>query len=433
MGNSRKSLSPEAVVSSFVERTVSRGERVVLGLSGGLDSVVLLHVLKTFVPAFSLSCLHVNHKISKNAENWANFCEDLCRKWHVPIMIEEVDISPHLASGLEAAARAARYEVFGRIDADHVFLAQHRDDQAETVLLQLARGAGLRGLAAMGESTACGNKFIRRPFLSISRSALEAYARENNLEWVNDESNADLRFDRNFVRLRLIPLMEERFPAARETVSRTAGHIAEAARLLDELADMDGSGARRAGCLEVSRLFELSEARAKNLLRRHLFLCGTRMPSAERLREMLKQLRSESACVSHDGFEVRSYRGLIHVVRPLSVASDFSRTWTGEPRMHLDELGGILAFEEGAGGLDPEKLGEPVTVRVRQGGEKFVVQENRPRRSLKNLFQEHGIPPWERNRLPLLYCGETLIWIPGIGIDPRYRSERGLLPGWEPR
>lgn len=407
-----------------------------LGLSGGLDSVVLLHVLKEIESSagFALSCIHVNHKISKNADNWADFCKNLCGIMAVPLEVVEVDISPHLAFGIEAAARTARYAAFEKLDADHLVLAQHRDDQAETVLLQLFRGAGLDGVAAMGVSAPFGKKTLSRPLLSVSRKALEAYAAEKNLAWVTDESNSDLRYDRNFVRHELIPAIENRFPACGETISRSALNFAESAALLAELAEIDASGAILDGCLAVSRLNQLSRARAKNLLRHYLFLKGMKMPSSRRLEEMLKQMQSPSACVEHEGFEIRSYRGFVHVVKSLPVPDDFREAWHGGPRMDIPALGGVLFFEKKAGGLDPGKLAD-VTVRARKGGESLLVHENRPRRSLKNLFQEHGIPPWQRKSLPLLYCGEHLVWVPELGLDPDYRAEPGqdgIVPRWQP-
>lgn len=440
MANSRKSRSPDllSIVGPIAKRHLSPGDRVVLGLSGGLDSVVLLDILRTLAPSlgFSLSCLHVNHGISPNASDWAAFCSRLCEKWGISMNIAEVDISPHLASGIEAAARSARYAAFEALDADCILLAQHRDDQAETLLLQLFRGAGVKGLAAMAEAGRFKGKLLLRPLLQVPKKALEAHAHERELEWIVDESNADLRFDRNFVRHGLFPRIGERYPAFRETLCRASGHIAEASTLLDELAQIDASGAMGKGTLSVSRLGELSEARAKNLLRHFFSVNGVRMPSSRRLLEMLKQFSSakgdSSVAIGHEGYEIRIYRGMIQIVDPLPPASGLCRAWQGEPRLFLPELDGVLLFEEGAGGIDPAKLVEPVTVRTRRGGERFRSHENRPEKSLKSLFQECGMPPWRRGRIPLLYCGEHLVWVPGVGLDPHYRGKTGFLPCWEP-
>ncbi len=413
------------------------GERVVLGLSGGLDSVVLLHVFKKLALTLGveLSCLHVNHGISPNAHLWAEFCSNLCSKWDVPLKVERVDISIHADQGVEAAARIARHAAFEKQDAQWILLAQHQDDQAETLLLQLFRGAGIKGLASMGEVGCLHGKKKLRPLLSVARKELEAYAKENGLEWVDDESNLDQRYDRNFVRHGLFPLIEKRYPAFKRTLSRSCGLLAEASNLLSDLAQIDSMGAVEGNALSASRLAELSEARAKNLLRHFLEGCGVRMPSERRLCEMLKQLlnarRDASVAIGHDGVEIRLYKGKIQVVEQHSLAN-FCRPWNGESKLDLPELGGSIFFDQAEGGIDPAKLALPLTVRARAGGERFRPGKNRPEKALKHLFQECNIPPWQRYRVPLLYCGDRLIWVPGIGMDPEFKGENGFLPRWEP-
>ncbi len=439
MADSRKSRSPdlESIAELVARRHLIPGERVVLGLSGGLDSVVLLHVFKKLAVTLGveLSCLHVNHGISPNAHFWAEFCSGLCSKWDVPLTVERVDISDHADQGIEAAARIARYAAFEKQDAQWILLAQHQDDQAETLLMQLFRGAGIKGLASMGEMGHFHGKKKLRPLLSVSRKELEAYAKESGLEWVDDESNLDQRYDRNYIRHGLSPLIEARYPAFKRTLSRSSGLLAEASGLLSELAQIDSTGAMEGGALSASRLAELSEARAKNLLRHFLETCGVRMPSERRLYEMLRQIlgsRSDaSVSISHDGFEIRLYRGGVHVVeqRP---SANFCRQWLGEPRLDLPELDGSVFFEKALNGIDPAKLDHPLTVRSRAGGERFRPGINRPEKSLKHLFQESGIPPWQRYRLPLLYCGERIIWVPGIGLDPAFEGKNGFLPRWAP-
>lgn len=439
MANSRKSRSPdpESIAELVARRHLIPGERVVLGLSGGLDSVVLLHVFKKLASTLGveLSCLHVNHGISLNAQSWADFCTALCSKWGIPLTVERVDISDHADQGIEAAARIARYAAFEKQDAQWILLAQHQDDQAETLLLQLLRGAGIKGLAAMGEVGHFHGKKKLRPLLSVARKELEAYAHENGLEWVDDESNLDQRYDRNYVRHGLFPLIEARYPAFKRTLSRSSGLLAEASGLLSELAQIDAMGAVEGNALHASRLAELSEPRAKNLLRHFLEAHGVRMPSERRLCEMLRQLVSArcdaSVSIRHDGFEIRLYRGRVHVVEHRPVA-DFCRPWHGEPRLDLPELDGAVFFEEAAVGIDPAKLAHPFTLRARHGGERFRPAINRPEKSLKHLFQECGIPPWQRYRIPLLYCGDKLIWVPGIGVDPEFKGKNGLLPRWAP-
>ncbi len=436
MANSRKSsrVDLSRLVASL---PASQGERVVLGLSGGLDSVVLLHILKDLSAksGFSLSCVHVHHGISPNAGCWAKFCEDLCNSLDVPIYIEQVDISPYLSKGVEAAARSARYEVFGRVNADFLALAHHRDDQAETVLLQLFRGSGVKGLSAMGEATSFGAARLVRPLLRASREDLEQYAKTRQLRWVEDESNQDPRFDRNFLRREVLPLVADRYPSCRETLARASAHFCEASELMEELARIDANGAIEAGRLKMHALADLSPARAKNLMRHYLEQFGVRMPSAARLEEMLKQLRTArpdaSIAIRHDGMEVRSYRGWVHVVPERENPGGLEVPILQPLPTGIPELSGVLHFEAAEGGLDPRMF--PFVVRTRRGGERLRLHSDGPARSLKNLFQESAIPPWQRKRLPLLFRGDRLVWVPGIGMDPECRVKGvGILPVWKP-
>src|SRR5256712_5691534 len=236
--NSSPSELPRRVAAAL-SRTVPQGAHLALGLSGGVDSVALLSILLELAPAlrFSLRAVHVNHGISPNAGRWAGFCAELCGKSQVPLQLETVDLSPYRGLGIEGAARQARQEVFARLEADFVVLAQHRDDQAETLLLRLLRGAGLRGLAAMSSLRSFPGSRARllRPLLEVSRAEIEAYARLRGLEWIEDESNVDTLRQRNFLRHEVFPLIERQFPAVRATVARTAAHLAEARELLDEM------------------------------------------------------------------------------------------------------------------------------------------------------------------------------------------------------
>ncbi len=433
-------------LAAAVAPTIAPGAHLALGLSGGIDSVALLSILLELAPAlrFSLRAVHINHGISPNAGRWSVFCAELCRRLGVPFQLETVDIAPYRGLGLEGAARRARYDVFARLEADMVVLAQHRDDQAETLLLQLLRGAGIRGLAGMPRLRAFHGARARllRPLLDISREQIESYARDRGLEWVEDESNADTARQRNFLRHDVIPLLERQFPAAAATIARSAAHLAEAGRLLDEMAraDLERSGGGTA--VEILLLRELGDARAKNLLR---YMCDVRgIPplSAARLGELLRQLREAriDACVRLEapGWEFFRYRGKLYLEPAREpVQPEWCETWNGENALPLLMLGGVLRFkpEEGRG-LSVELLrSAAVTVRLRQGGEHLQPDRRRPRRTLKNLFQERGVPPWRRGILPLLYCGEMLISAPGVAEDCSFQAapgKPGLIVTWEP-
>ncbi len=481
MENSRKSSSSNLLqrVAGALAPVVPEGGSILLGLSGGVDSVVLLHLLHQLSPRneWRLSALHVHHGISPQADAWAVFCADLCARCGIPLQIVHVDIAPLREMGIEAAARKLRHEALSRQPVDFIALAHHLDDQVETLLLQLLRGAGVKGAAAMpcvkrvashtpspgqGEGWGGGEKLtltpppiLLRPLLNVARSELLAYAQQHALQWVEDDSNADDAYPRNFLRHRVLPLLEQRFPAYRETLARSARHFADAAILLDELAAQDahmlpsppgGELARGPAKgegdlpLEVARLQTLSQPRAKNLLRYFLATQGAPIPDSTRLAEMLRQLchaRSDAAVrITFGDWQVRCYRGKVYAFPMLPEPDmEFCAPWRGEAALALPELGGSLHFEACMGyGLSLKKLQQAtVTVRLRRGAEHIRLDNKRPTRTLKNLLQEHGIPPWQRDTLPLLFCGGELVCVPGVAIGYVYRAqpdEAGVMVNW---
>lgn len=411
-----------------------------------MDSVVLLHLLHILAPRFEwrLSALHVHHGISQQADTWADFCAGLCNRHNIPLHIERVDIAPLRADhGIEAAARKLRHESFSRQSCDFVALAHHADDQAETLLLQLLRGAGIKGVAAMPFARPASDHAhaTLRPLLDIPRTRLLEYAHQHSLQWVEDESNADDRFPRNFLRHRLLPVMEQRFPAYRDTLARSAKHFAEAGELLDELARLDAQDLAMDVVLDVSRLRELSYARAKNLLRFFLHTQKAFMPHAAQLDELLHQLldaREDAAvCVEFGDWQVRRYQDKVYVLRAMGKFDrDLALSWHGEESLQWPALDMGIAFRNIQGqGISHAKLQlAPVTLRLRRGSESMRPYADSATRSLKNLLQEHNVPPWVRERIPLLYCGDELACVPGVAISAEYRAkqdEEGVLVSLE--
>lgn len=397
-------------MDAFLGGLPLRKKRLVAGLSGGLDSVVLLHVLRALrrKHGYCLSALHVHHGLSPNADDWARFCAGSCSNLKIPLVVKRVRVT-RAAEGLEAAARKARYEAFAAAKADAVVLAHHQDDQAETVLFNLLRGAGRRGLAGMPARSRLDGKVLLRPLLELPRARLEAYGVARQLQWVEDESNADESLTRNFLRRRLAPLIASRFPRWQASVARAARHAAQA------------------------------ELHANDLLREFLRGQGLRAPSEEKLLEMLRQLGSGGGrtSIAHDGKVLRTYRGRVLVDEQAALPDFPDVQWNGEPRVELPALGGSIAFRRTAGvGLDSSLLrSHAFSIRLRAGGERLQPDPKRPRRTLKNLFQEAGIAPHERERLPLLFCGEELAWVPGLGIDARFqvRGASARAPQWKPK
>ncbi len=268
--------------------------------------------------------------------------------------------------------------------------------------MNLLRGAGVRGARGMLAQSSFGKKTLLRPLLGMPRAAILAYAREHGLQWIEDETNADESLIRNFIRRRVGPLLDVKYPRWREALARAARHFAT----------------RQAG--------------ADELLRKFLQTKGLRAPSEAKLAEMLKQLTSRGSrtLIEHDGARLRLYRGKVFQDRDLAAFRPL--TWKGEARLALPELGGELRFRRVRGkGIAADA--KPLQVRIRKGGERLQPDSRRPRRTLKNLFQEAGVPPWERDRLPLLSSGADLVWVPGLGVDAKYRAaknESGFLPEW---
>ena len=388
-----------------------RGRLVVAGLSGGVDSVALLDVLRRLAPeaGFRLAALHVNHGLSPNAPRWERHCRALCREWRVPLSVRRVRVVKGKA-GPEAAARAARRAAFDAAKGDVLALAHHLDDQAETVLFNLLRGAGLRGASGMPEVGDLGAKRAWRPLLSVPRAAIERHAWREGLAWIVDESNADTSLTRNFLRHEVGPLVAKRFPRWKENLARAARHFGE----------------RDAAKADAVRLM-LAER-------------GLRAPSEAKLADMLRQFETARpgarVAVPHDGAVLRVARGRL-AVTGANAPSVLRRTaWRGEARLALPSLGGELRFAKAAGGIDPARIPRGgLEVALRRGGERLRPRAGGPSRTLKNLFQEAGVPEWERSRLPMLYCGQRLVWVPGLGVDADFavgEGAKGWRPAWVP-
>lgn len=438
--------SPRAPLQQEFEQglagVVASGAKVCVGLSGGLDSVVLLNLFHGTLAdtGVQLSAVHVHHGLSANADAWAGFCSDLCSRLAVPLDVARVEVDRSSGLGLEAAAREARHGVYGRVDADWIALAHHADDAAETLLLRMLRGSGIKGLAGMAATRRIdARRRIVRPLLRLRRAELEAYAREQGLAWIEDESNDDRSLDRNFLRHEILARLDGRFSGFPHTWLRAADHAAEAQQLLDELALQDLGGTAEG--LTLTALRDLPPPRARNALRWFLASHHMQAPDSAALDEMIRQMQT-CGPGARLGFAIggsvlkRHHDSLVLIpATDVEPPVAFSHRWSGELSLPVPELGGRIEFARAKGrGIAVAKVRETGwVVRSRTGGETLKPSSDGPRRTLKNLFQEHDIPEWERVRRPLLVHRDQLVWMPGLGLDAAYRAahdEEGLEPRW---
>ncbi len=427
-----------AAVADALDAHVAADSQLGIALSGGIDSMVLLDATVPVAAArrIQISAIHIHHGLSPNADRWERFCVDQCAARGVPLTVHRLTIERRPGQSLEALARAGRYAHLMVSSVDVVALAHHADDQAETVLLQLLRGAGPRGLSAM-PAFRRGAPALLRPLLSLTRETLADYAKRRDLEWIEDESNSDTRYRRNLLRREVAPTLAAGFAGYPATLVRAASHQAEASALLDELAAIDAESAINHAGLDRAHLAGLSTARAANLLRWFLRCEGLRPPTDARLADMLRQLRDASGDartrIAHDGAEIGCFRGRVVVHAP--TVAPFAVRWQGATELQLP--GGILAFElADSEGIAALKLAQAeVTVRSREGGERIRLAPNRPRHIVKKLLQRSNLTVWQRQALPLVWCGDDLVAIPGLGVDVSFQAaagEKGWLLSWRP-
>lgn len=423
-------LQPESLAAALAETV---GGRFWIAYSGGLDSHVLLHAVTGLRDRLrlDLGAVHIHHGLQPDADAWAAHCAAVCADLDVPLEVRRVAARHAAGESPEAVARAARYAAFRALlqPGDALATAQHRDDQAETLLLALLRGAGVHGLAAMAPVAPFGSGRLLRPLLHVPRAALVDYAREHGLSWIEDPSNADTRFDRNRLRHLVIPPLRARWPALDRTLSRSAAHCAEAAGLLDELADelLAGLGtAADAGhtlrwalprALSVAGLRRLSAPRQRLVLRRWLLRRGFPPPDADRLRrittEVLEAGADRQPLVAWPGCEVRRHRDALHALPPLPEPPAPGTCLLPDPAVRSLALPpplGTLSWVQ-----DDTAMRAQVSVHFGVAGLRCA-RPGRPAADLKALFQEAGVPAWLRPQVPLLCLDGALAGIGGVRI-----------------
>lgn len=412
--------------------------------SGGCDSHALLHALvdlQAQLSGVSIVAVHIDHGLHPDSAVWAQHCRDVCEKLYVEYVGRRVDARAPPGASREASARQARYAAFASLIAagDVLLTAQHQDDQAETVLLQLLRGAGPAGLATMPFFNEFHAGILARPLLGFRRAALLAYARAHGLCWLEDPSNADVTLERNYLRHHVMPVVGKQWPASAKVLGRVALLQAEADELLQELARQDLQQARDTApaALKVAGLLGLSAARQRNALRCWLREQSLPIPSAAQLRRIQQDILYAQADalprVQWANVELRRYRDVIYVMPQVTSAVwTIPIAWSFEHPLPLPDGTALGAYRILGEGLKQE-LCQQVSVRFRQGGERCRPRGQVHHRTVKNLFQEHGIPPWQRERQPLIYIGEQLAAIVGVCVCEPFAAradEPGMRIEW---
>lgn len=490
MENSRKHEKIEhsnpllKTLQQVVQPLLTQNTHLCVGYSGGLDSSVLLHLLHHLSQslAFRLSAIHVNHHLHSDALRWQQFCAAQCAALGVRFVVEDVFPVPRAGESLENLARGARYQAFARQSCDYIVLAHHQQDQAETVLIQLLRGAGVAGLSAMAMLHPMGGRSsgppVLRPLLHTPRAQLRQYAAQCELTWVEDPSNAQYQHVRNFLRHAVAPLLEQRFPSWASTLSRSAQHLSQAADLLEELALQDLSACAGPWGLVIERVMALSRPRGFNLLRTWFRVLGAPACHAAQLETWFSQARAAPGrlpLLRWGGWELVRHQDqwMLHPVVSTTWLAQPVESWRKTSFLNISGAG-ILSWRDFSGAfvmgheiipaqgpqgrsaplreaglrihplasallqgqstgltfgreltrLCPDVLDRtPLHVRRRLGGEALQVSVGGPTRTLRHLFQEAGLPVWWRNSVPLLYCGEQLIAVPGLAVAASYRAD----------
>lgn len=433
------------IQNALVKSLESQGDtELIVAYSGGVDSQVLLHALAQLkqkqLISNSITVCHVNHGLSGNALSWQNFAEQECTKLSVQLVVKTVNVQAKAQQSLEALARDARYEALKSLSDKKslVLTGHHSDDQSETFLLALKRGAGLKGLSAMAEQSQLGQHLLLRPLLNISRQEIVDYATEHQLDWIEDESNEDTRFDRNFIRQKIMPLMRERWPGISKTINRSASHCLAGQELLDELAVQDlkqasnqvSSKASNQGpgsdtSLFISALKALSPARFNNLIRYFLAQHDCLMPSTEQVNQLRIQLQAnedKTPAVKVGEHYLRRFKNALYLTADFKDISDWqaevnllqSKNKTKSTLVLPEKLGELVfihtvAKDDALTTICLPKDGQQMTVRFGHDNPKCLPEYRQHSRSVKKVLQELNIAPWQRRRIAFLYYDNELV------------------------
>ncbi|NNC97846.1 MAG: tRNA lysidine(34) synthetase TilS [Gammaproteobacteria bacterium] len=428
-------------LESFFGQLTDPPDKILLAYSGGLDSSVLLHALRKCCSQynFSLSAIHVDHQLQNASTQFSDFCNDQCMAYQVPLKIKQVCIDENSGESIEAMARHARYEVFHKCIESKTYLltAHHADDQIETFFLQLLRGAGPKGLGSMQHVQDFGAGKLARPFLHLSRQQLLAYAQQHKIEYIDDPSNLSERFDRNYLRQAILPLLQQRWPGSDQSILRSIQHIATEHKVLSEILEKKLHKLVIGNVLHINEFLQQAVELQPLLLRQWVELCGHQQPSTKILNEIQKQILNTSpesnTRISWSNVEIRAYQNKVYIMRCFpdsALQALHGQELCAGQSLVLPEKYGSLSFASN------DREAPSLQVRFRVGGEKIRCKITQPSRSLKQLFNEKRVFPWMRSRIPLLFDGGDLVAVADLWVDADWLEQqktRGFQVQWANR
>ena len=414
--------------------------RFIVAFSGGLDSTVLLHALATRhrSDAAPVLAVHIDHGLHANAGDWVAHCRKVAKSLQVDFVSLAIEVDRNSGLGPEAAARSARYSALRELlqPNDWLLTAHHQDDQAETLLLNVLRGSGVAGIAGIGEKQSMGDGWLVRPLLRQPRSELRSYAQDHSLVWLEDPSNSDISFDRNYLRNEVLPLLSKRWQAGPARLARSADLAGEASALLEQLADIDLRAVGSPSRLAIPPLLALPGERQRNLLRRALKLADLPGAPESALRQILDELIPARAdakpLVRWSGGEARRYRDCIYLLPELSAVPVVANRLIGadQPLLDLGTLGTLTLSDNAPRKIRADILAAGLALRFRSGGETIRPAGRHNTHKLKKLLQEKGVVPWMRERIPLLYREDELVAVADLWVADRYSDEHGAGIEW---
>ncbi len=412
-------------------------KRYLVGFSGGLDSHVLLQTLSELQLGYGITAIHINHSINDQSDQWQAHCAKIAGDLNVEFHAEIVDANPPKSESPEAWARLKRYEVFSGFmqEGDFLLLAHHQDDQIETFFLQLLRGSGPLGLSAMQPFSPFSEGWIARPLLDIPRDTLEVFAKKNQLQWIEDPSNQEIAYDRNFLRHEILPMIKSRWPGCKTSLTRSISLQSEASDLLLEMAEEDLKSictGENTHVLPISNLQQNSDVRMRNILRLWIRRAGFSLPSYKKLEQIVDSVifaaEDRSPCVGWDGVEVRRYQNHLMIMTPvINFDPEISFSWDLNEPMILPSGITLMARKTTDKGVKIDA--DVVDIHFRQGGEVLKLAGEKHSITLKKYLQEKGIPPWLRNQIPLIYSKDRLVAVSDLCIMQEFvaRSEEGWI------